>query len=402
MRFVIVACEASGDLLGEGLVAQLRARFPDAQIEGIGGERMEAAGMTLWSHYSVLNVMGIAEVVKHLPRLLRLRRKVFRRTLAIKPDAFIGIDGPDFNLGLEKKLKARGIPTIHYVSPSIWAWREGRARKIRESADRVLCLFPMEPPIYERYGMPSTYVGHPLAHDFENEPDKAAARRALDVDVEGRWIALLPGSRVSEIERLGRVFLQAALLVHRRHPDIKFLVPMANERAKDVFLQLVDAIHQPKEGDDVVTDELEWAGVRAQMAVISGQSHQVMKAADALLLASGTAALEGMLAKRPMVVAYKIAPLTHFIVKGLGLLKINRYSLPNVLAGEPIVPELMQVDCTAQNIATELLTLIEQEPTSQKQVERFHALHAQLRGSGSEGAAEAVSAIALRTSCIHQ
>lgn len=393
-RFVVVACEASGDLLGAGLIEEIRRRVPDAVIEGIGGERMQAAGMTLWHHYDVLNVMGVAEVVRHLPRLLRLRREVLARTTRLDPDVFVGIDGPDFNLGLERKLRDRGIPTVHYVSPSIWAWREGRAKTIQRSADRVLCLFPMEPAIYARHGTPATFVGHPLASAFEQTPDSLLAREALDLDPGCRWVALLPGSRVSEVERLGRVFLQAALLVHRAWPDVHFLAPTANERSRAALLQMLDVLHIAEKGDEVVADENEWGGLRAQIAVVEGRSHEVMRAADALVLASGTAALEGMLAKRPMVVAYKVAPLTHLLVKTLGLLKIDRYSLPNVLAGEAVVPELMQEECTPGRIAETLLALLDQGHTAAAQVTRFHALHDSIRGPGSGGAAEAVLQVA--------
>lgn len=393
MKFVIVACEASGDLLGEGLAGELKKQFPGCTIEGIGGERMEAAGVRLWHHYEVLNVMGIVEVLKHLPRLLRLRREVVERTLAAAPDAYIGIDGPDFNLGVEKRLRAKGTRTVHYVSPSIWAWRESRAEKIKACADRVLCLFPMEPPIYARYGMPATYIGHPLADSFEQEPDKGEARKRLNVEAEGLWLGLLPGSRVGEVEKLGRIFMQAALLVRRKHPNLKILVPMANSRSKGVFLKVMDALHEPQEGG-FEADEIEWGATRSNTSVIDGQSHDVMKAADVLLLASGTAALEGMLAKRPMAVAYRVAPLTYWIVKGLGILKIDRYSLPNILANRSVVPELMQDGCTAEGIAETLLSLIDDKAKAQAQVEEFHAQHERLRGSGSAGAAAAVGEVA--------
>lgn len=393
MKFVIVACEASGDLLGEGLAGELKKQFPGCTIEGIGGERMEAAGVRLWHHYEVLNVMGIVEVLKHLPRLLRLRREVVERTLAAAPDAYIGIDGPDFNLGVEKRLRAKGTRTVHYVSPSIWAWRESRAEKIKACADRVLCLFPMEPPIYARYGMPATYIGHPLADTFEQEPDKGEARKRLNVEAEGLWLGLLPGSRVGEVEKLGRIFMQAALLVRRKHPNLKILVPMANSRSKGVFLKVMDALHEPQEGG-FEADEIEWGATRSNTSVIDGQSHDVMKAADVLLLASGTAALEGMLAKRPMAVAYRVAPLTYWIVKGLGILKIDRYSLPNILANRSVVPELMQDGCTAEGIAETLLSLIDDKAKAQAQVEEFHAQHERLRGSGSAGAAAAVGEVA--------
>lgn len=379
-------------MLGAGLVRALRERFPDARIEGIGGEKMEAEGMTLWENYSAISVMGLVEVLKHLPRLLRIRKATLKRTLAAKPDVFIGIDGPDFNLGLERKLKAAGVRTVHYVSPSIWAWREGRANTIKRSADLVLCLFPMEPPIYDRYAMPAKFVGHPIADDFEIAPDRDSAREALGLHGEGRWIAVLPGSRLGEIEKLGTIFLEAAARVRRRHPDVHIVTPMANARCREAFLKLIDTLPTaPREGVADPISEREWGEMRSRTSVVDGRAHECMKAADVLLLASGTAALEGMLAKRPMVVAYKVAALTYFIVKKLGMLKINRYSLPNILAGEPIVTELMQHDCTAEAIAAELCRLLEDERAQTELVPRFTQLHEQLRGGGSRAAVDAVA-----------
>jgi len=395
-RFVLVACEASGDLLGAGLVAALRQRYPNARIEGIGGELMQNAGMELWEHYSEISVMGIVEVLKHLPRLLKMRKKTLTRTIEVNPDVFIGIDGPDFNLGLERKLKQRGIKTIHYVSPSIWAWREGRAKTIKRSADLVLCLFPMEPPIYAKYDMPAKFIGHPMADTFEMTPDQGAARAALGLEAIGRQMAVLPGSRLGEIARLGGVFMEAAARVRRKHPDVSVVTPMANSACRDAFQKLIDTLPAAGEGQADAVTEREWAELRSRTSMVDGRAHEVMKAADVLLLASGTAALEGMLAKRPMVVAYKIAPLTHFIVKKLGILKINRYSLPNILAGEPIVKELMQDDCTAEAIAAEMCRLLEDGTAQSQIVPRFTQLHEMLRGGGSQAAADAVAALAER------
>lgn len=392
-RFVIVACEASGDQLGAGLVRALKVRFPGCLIEGVGGDLMKDAGAVLWFGYDELAVMGIVEVLKHLPRLLRLRKDVVARTIAFSPDAYIGIDGPDFNLGVEKRLKARGIHALHYVSPSIWAWREGRANKIKQCADRVICLFPMEPPIYDRYGMPSSYVGHPLANEFEQHPSLVTYRRRLGIEDQGIWLGILPGSRVGEIEKLGRIFLQAALLLRRERPGLKIIIPTANARAKEALFKVIDDLHVPQSGDLVVAGEVEWAGLRADSVVIDGRSHDVMKASNALMLASGTAALEGMLAKRPMVVAYRLAPLTHFIVKSLGLLKIDRYSLPNVLAGRSLVPEMMQDNCMPELIAAAMSPLLSEDGDVQERVATFHELHELLRGTGDAGAAQAVAEV---------
>ncbi|HEX7917189.1 lipid-A-disaccharide synthase, partial [Rudaea sp.] len=232
-RFLLVAGEASGDLLGADLIARLKARFPNAHFAGIGGARMREAGMEIWQPMERLSVMGLVEVLRHLPSLLALRRAVFRRTLQQQPDAFIGIDAPDFNLGLERKLKRAGIRTVHYVSPSIWAWRENRAEKIGRSADRVLCLFPMEPPIYARHRVDARFVGHPLANAFALHPDKLAARRALGIPEDALLLAMLPGSRLGEISRLGRDFLDAAVLLRRQFPDLRIVAPTANVSCRD-------------------------------------------------------------------------------------------------------------------------------------------------------------------------
>lgn len=387
---VLVACEASGDLLGASLITAMKASDPSLKFEGIGGEHMKAAGMALWHDYSALAVMGLVEVIAHLPRLLRLRKATIRRTLAIKPAAFIGIDGPDFNLGVERKLKAQGIKTVHYVSPSIWAWREARAKKIQRSADRVLCLFPMEPPIYARYQADARYVGHPLADQFALEPDQKAARLQLGIPTDARVLGLLPGSRISEIERLGATFLLAAIRLRRRNAYLRVVSPMANARCKQAMLALINQGIPKVEGDDTNPSLSEWLSLKEDIALTDGQPHTVMIASDQIILASGTAALEAMLAKRPMVVAYKVSPITAMIVRSLGLLKVNRYSLPNVLAGEPMVPELIQEQCTPAAIADTMLRLIENPTTSSELMPRFRAIHEQLKAGGATAAALAV------------
>ena len=378
LRIALCAGEASGDLLGAGLVAELHKRFPDAEFAGIGGDQMRAAGQDSWFDASELAVMGLAEVLRHLPRLLRLRREFRERLLAWKPDVFIGIDAPDFNLGVERWLRERGLRTVHYVSPSVWAWRESRAEKIGRSADRVLCLFPMEPPIYARHGIDARFVGHPLADEMPLEPDRDTARRRLGLDATRPVLALLPGSRVGEIERLGPDFLSAASLLLAQDPTLQVVVPMANEHARQAF-QRVLAAH---------ADSL---ALGAALRVLNGQARTLMIASDAILLASGTATLEAMLAKRPMVVAYKVAPLTYTLVKGLGLLKVAHYSLPNVLAGEPVVPELMQNDCTPENLAAAIAPFLRDPAASAALEPRFRALHLQLRQDASARAADAVA-----------
>jgi len=372
-RFALVAGEASGDLLGAGLVEALRKRYPDAEFAGVGGLRMRAAGLDCWYESNELAVMGLAEVLRHLPRLLRLRANLRRRLLDWRPDVFIGIDAPDFNLGLERRLKQAGIPTVHYVSPSVWAWREGRAAKIGRSADRVLCLFPMEPPIYARHGVDARFVGHPLAAAFPAVPDRAAARRRLGLPQDAPVLAVLPGSRQGEIARLWPVFIEAARRCTLQLPGLVVAVPAADPACRE-------AIERGLAGSQL-----------ANVAVYDGQAHDVMVAADVVLLASGTAALEAMLAKRAMVVGYRISALTYRIVMSLGLMKVDRYSLPNVLANEPIVPELMQHDCTPENLSEALMAWFRDPAAREALLPRFEHIHAKLRGGADDAAAAAIA-----------
>jgi lipid-A-disaccharide synthase len=373
-RIALVAGEASGDLLGAGLVQALRERFPDAQFAGIGGLAMRAAGFETWFDASELAVMGLSEVLSHLPRLLRLRRALRERVLAWKPNVFVGIDAPDFNLGVERWLKRRGVRTVHYVSPSVWAWRESRAEKIGRSADRVLCLFPMEPAIYARHGVDARFVGHPLADAIALDPDRAAARDALDLAFHAPALALLPGSRLGEIERMLPPFLEAATLVTERIADLALLLPAANAGCR----QAIEAQLR------------RFPALAARVRLLDGQAQAAMIAADVVLLASGTAALEAMLCKRPMVVGHRIAPATYRIVKALGLLKSHYVSLPNVLAGEEVVPELLQDACTPRNLAAAVLQWFEQPEAVAALRPRFRAIHESLRRDASARAADAM------------
>jgi lipid-A-disaccharide synthase len=382
LRIALVAGEASGDLLGAALVRDLKALHPDAEFAGIAGPQMRAAGVAAWHDCEALAVMGLVEVLKHLPRLLRLRRALRERLLAWQPDVVIGIDAPDFNLGLEKWLKARGLRTVHYVSPSVWAWREGRAATIGRSAERVLCLFPMEPAIYAKHGVEARFVGHPLAAMLPLRPDREAARAALGITGDGRLLALLPGSRGSEIARLGPVFLDAVALLLPRVPGLRVLAPMANARCRERFQRLL-AAHPAS------------LALHEALHLVDGRAREAMVASDAVLLASGTAALEAMLAKRPMVVAYRIAPLTHFIVKAFGMLKVDRYSLPNVLAGEALVAERMQDDCRAEVLAGDIERLLSDGLTPAQQL-RFEGLHESLFAPSPRAAAEAVDELLSR------
>ena len=375
-RVALVAGEASGDLLGASLIEQLRLRWPGAEFVGVGGPAMREAGMATWFDASELAVMGLSEVLRHLPRLLRLRRELRQRVLDWKPDVFIGIDAPDFNLGVERWLKQRGVRTVHYVSPSVWAWREKRAAKIGQSADLVLCLFPMEPAIYAKHDVDARFVGHPLADTMPLDPDRDAARAALGLDRERPVLALLPGSRVGEIQRLGADFIGAAARVLAAEPRLQVVAPMAGAQARATFESLL-ATHPDA------------AALGPALQVIDGQSRTAMVASDVILLASGTATLEAMLAKRPMVVAYRVSALTYRLVKGLGMLKVDHYALPNVLAGQPLVPELMQDDCRPDALADACLAWLRGTGV-EALAPTFLALHETLRRDASAQAAQAV------------
>jgi lipid-A-disaccharide synthase len=397
--FVLVAGEASGDLLGAELIAGLKARFPHASFAGIGGARMREAGMEIWHPLDRLSVMGLVEVVRHLPSLLALRRDVFRRTLQIRPDAFIGIDAPDFNLGLERRLKKAGIRTAHYVSPSIWAWRENRAEKLGRSADRILCLFPMEPPIYKRHRIDARFVGHPLADAFALHPDKSAARRTLGLADDDLVLAVLPGSRLGEIARLGRDFLDAATLLRKEFPGLRVVIPAANAACATALQTLIEGSRFDNPASERQPTQTNWVRLLAPEVEVRGPasrvsvSHQAMIAADAVLLASGTAALEALLAKRPMAVAYRIAPMTYRIVKWLGMLRTEVYSLPNILAGGRIVPELMQNDCTPLALAATLAPMLRARALPAATLSEFERIHQSLRGDDEHNAAAAIASL---------
>ncbi len=377
VRIALCAGEASGDQLGAGLIEQLRLRFPDARFAGIGGDAMRSAGLDVWHDASELAVMGLSEVLAHLPRLIWLRRSLRERVLDWQPDVFVGIDAPDFNLGLERQLKQRGLRTVHYVSPSVWAWRQGRAASIGRSADRVLCLFPMEPEIYARHGVDARFVGHPLADAMPLEPDRVAARRELDLPLDQPVLAILPGSRLGEIQRLGAIFLEAAARIAKQVPGLQIVIPAANTACRAAIEVLLSESRIPN----------------LQPRLLDSQARIAMVAADVILLASGTATLEAMLAKRPMVVGYRIAPLTHAIVKGTGMLKVDRYALPNVLAGADLAPELMQDQCTPDRLADAVLRWFRDPDAVAALQARYRELHLALRQDDSAHAAAAVAEV---------
>ena len=437
---VLVAGEASGDQLGADLLAALRQRYPHARLVGVGGPRMAAAGFEAWHDIGELSVMGFAEVVRHLPRLLKLRRALSRKLLALRPDVVVGIDAPDFNLGLERTLKRAGLRTVHYVSPSVWAWREKRAEKIGRSADRVLCLFPMEPAIYARYGVDARFVGHPLANRFPLVAERSAARDALGLPHDAPVLAVLPGSRHAEIERLGAIFLDAAQRVATAMPGLRVIVPAANARCRSTLAGMIgdadgapgpatrdpgpdldaarkrtgDASHSPDmqasttaptvvPGDEIAAHEKAAKAASPESrvpgpAILDGHAHEAMLAADVVLLASGTATLEAMLAKRPMVVGYRVAPASYRIARALNMLKTDVYALPNILARAaglgrtPLVPELMQDDCTAPRLADAVLALFRDRERRGNIVAMFEHLHLELQGGLDGNAADHAAA----------
>jgi lipid-A-disaccharide synthase len=369
----MVAGEASGDQLGAALITALEGQFPGAQFAGIGGSRMQAAGFDAWWDCEELAVMGLFEVLRDLPRLLRLRRRLRDRIVDLKPDILIGIDAPEFNLGLEKQVRRLGITTAHYVSPTVWAWRPGRARKIGASADLVLCLFPFEPAFLSEHGVAARYTGHPMADAIPLENDVGLARDALHRPREGLNIALLPGSRMAELERLSGPLLDAAEIISGRHPGSHFLVPLPSAGTADFFRQALDA----RKLDNV--------------QLLDGRSIEAMTAADVVVCASGTASLECMLVNRPMVVVYRLAGMTHWVLKNFKLFKSRFFSLPNVLAGEALVPELLQDGVSGTAIADEVERWLVDPDRRATLRQRFHDTHLELRIDAATSAANAIA-----------
>jgi lipid-A-disaccharide synthase len=368
----LVAGEASGDLLGGALIDALRRLAPDSSFVGLAGERMRAAGCEPLGSSEEIAVMGFVEPLRHLPRLMRLRARLEREFLQRKVDVFIGIDSPAFNLGLARHLHRSGMTTVQYVSPQVWAWRPGRVRKIAASVDAVLCLLPFEPKFYADHSVRAEFVGHPLADQIPLEPDRAGARRALGLDDHARVVALLPGSREAEVQRLGGDFARAAaLLADRVRPVPFFLAPMASEKLTRIFAQQVRA-----------------SG--AQVRLIDRSADKVLAAADAALVASGTATLQTLLHGCPMVVAYRVAPLTAWLARDFGLVKVRYVSQPNLLAGEELVPELLQEAATPQALASGLQVALEDQDRRDRLQRRFRAIHLELQQGGADRAAQCI------------
>lgn len=370
MRIGIVVGEASGDILGAGLMAALRRRYPDAVFEGIGGERMLAAGFHSFFPQDRLAVMGLVEPLKRLPELLRIRKHLIRHFSDNPPDVFIGIDSPDFNLTIEEKLKARGIKTVHYVSPSVWAWRQKRIIKIARAVDLMLTLLPFEASFYEQHGVPVCFVGHPLADEIPLQTDQAQARQQLNLPEQARIMALMPGSRGGEVKLLGPLFWQAAQWCLQRDAGLQFVVPAASpQRRQQIEAQL--ALLGP-----------------LPLTLVDGQSHTVMAAADCVLMASGTTTLEAMLLKRPMVVAYKFSGLSYAILSRL--VKSPYFSLPNLLADTMLVPEILQDEVTAASLGQAMLRYFQEPQLSRDLQQQFTDIHQRIRCDASERAVAAI------------
>lgn len=368
----IVAGEASGDLLGSHLMAALKARHPDLRFVGIGGPKMASAGMNILFPMEKLAVRGYVEVLRHYREIVGIRRKLKEHLLAERPDVFIGIDAPDFNLSLEESLKKRGIPVVHYVGPAVWAWRAKRMKQIVRAVSRMLVLFPFEAPLFEQAGVPTTYVGHPLADILPLEANRAEAREMLKMPPQGTVIALLPGSRQSEVKALAGLFIETARRILAARPDAQFLVPLVSRETRLLFEEALF----PYRGDEL------------PITILFGHAHDALTACDAALVASGTATLETALLKRPMVITYRMPDLSWRIIQRKKYLPY--VGLPNILAGRFIVPELLQEDATAENLAQALLNLLQDGVVKERLDDYFIGLHHQLRQNTSERAAAAV------------
>ena len=375
MRIGLVAGEASGDLLGAGLLRAIRARVPDAIFEGVAGPEMVAAGCERWEDAEALAVFGMIEPIAHFPRLLRLRRSLIRRWRERPPDAFVGIDAPDFNLGLEKALRQSGVKTVHYVSPTVWVWRAGRIKTVRRSADLVLCIFPFEKAIYDEHGVDAVFVGHPKADMLPAQVDVEAARRKLNLG-EGRLVAILPGSRTSEVDRLGPQFAAAAAIVARQCEDVRFVTAVASAKLRPAIEAQVAA-----------------TGIADRFTLVDGNSIDVLSAANVVMLAAGTAALESALLGKPTISAYQVSKLSAAVIRLMGL-RTRYYTMPNLMADELLVPEFIQEDMTPEALADAALGLLNDPARREAISSRFAKLRAELALGADERAADAVIKLA--------
>lgn len=404
LRIGIVAGESSGDQLGAALITAMRAKVPNVQFFGMAGPKMIAAGCEAWAASEEIAVMGLVEVLPHLPRLIRLRASLVKRFRAARPHVFVGIDSPAFNLGLAKQLRSAECKTVQYVAPQVWAWRQGRVKGIGRACDLVLCLLPFETRFFEEHGVPAVFVGHPLADQIPMELDRMGARRALGIAVPvaevsapaepgasgsdifvppakcpavvertAVLVALLPGSRLGEVERLGADFVRAAAWVAERRPNIQFVAPMASPRVRYAFeKKIAEVPNAPR------------------INVIDGQAQRALAAADAVLVASGTATLETLLSRRPMVVAYRFGAITAFLLRGLGLVKVANFSQPNLLVGRSLVPEFLQEQVSGPALGEALLRVLDDQNLLAEMEREFRTVHETLRRGGAERAASAI------------
>ncbi|MGL5336844.1 MAG: lipid-A-disaccharide synthase [Enterovibrio sp.] len=369
LRIAIVAGELSGDILGAGLMQALLKRYPDAQFIGIGGPKMQALGCKTLFDMEELAVMGLVEVLRHLPRLLHIKRALVAHFLAEPPDLFIGVDAPDFNLRLELALKQKGITTVHYVSPSVWAWRQKRIFSIAKATNLVLALLPFEKAFYDQFNVPCVFVGHTMADQIALTSDKFAARQKLQLKDSARYLAVLPGSRHSEMLQIAPIFIQTCVLLHNADPSLQFVVALVNAQRRREFEKI-------------------WQQIAPQLnfILVDDTARDVIAASDAVLLASGTVALECMLLKRPMVVGYKVNAFTGWLARRL--LKTPFVSLPNLLAGKALVPERLQEECTAEQLAFDVTTMLQSD--NEALMAQFTQLHQQIRRNADHMAAQAV------------
>jgi lipid-A-disaccharide synthase len=369
----LVAGEASGDTLGADLINALRRLAPDIEFFGVAGPKMQAAGCEVWEPAESLAVMGLFEIVRDLPRLLRLRARIRTLFLAAKPDVFVGIDAPEFNLRLARDLRAAGIPTVQYVSPQVWAWRQGRARSIHESVDLVLCLLPFEKRFYDEHDMRAEFVGHPLADAIPLEVDRAAARASLDIPAQSALVALLPGSRRGEVARLAPDFAAVARWLAAQRPGLEFIAPMASSATRQIFTAAL-ALHAPE----------------VKVRLIDGHAQTALIASDVVLVASGTASLEAALCKRPMVVVYRLGAMTAWILRRLNLVKVKFFAQPNLLADRRVVGEYFQEEIIPESIGAELLMWLDDAERRSSLEREFSRIHAELRRDAGARAAQAI------------
>jgi lipid-A-disaccharide synthase len=376
LKIMLVAGEHSGDILGAGLINRLKKSYPNAEFSGIGGPRMLAEGFQSFYPMSKLSVFGLFEVIKHLPELLTIRKNLKQRILQQKPDVFIGIDAPDFNLKLEHDLFKQGVKTVHYVSPTVWAWRPKRIKKLIGSLSALLCIFPFEEKYFEKTPVPAYFIGHPLADQYKNHLETLAARKALGIKREQPMLTIMPGSRVGELERHSQIFLEAAKICSESIPNLKILVPMADQGTADIF-----------------SDIYKKSGFLLDLDMRVRAANEMIAASNIVLVASGTATLEVMLLKKPMVVAYKLSALTTWVFKTFNLLKAPYVSMPNLIAGKEIVKEILHKNVTSEILSEELLRIYQDKSIGENMVNEFSKMKTQLTCDASTQAANIVSKV---------